>query len=414
MYNYYTSLDQMLDFCQTENIELIYQLNMITTFQNNRLQLLIKTTNGSNLIPEATYFDTTMQDYLLESAAADVRLLVQRSLSGTGLPRVRYWEMGNEEYGGPPCLPERYAEIVDAYSRAIKSVDPVAKVLVTLGDNGIVKDPSDGRTWAITLLRRLRALGYGDGETDKKIDYFTLHYPDAGGSIVRNALNLLAAKGFSKSKIAITEFTCGWPEYSEKTPRFKHALDVAEFLVQMAKLPAVELINIHDLMSQNFGVFHYNMRPFGPPDSASYDTSLGYVATPTALTYQLFKPLHGGVVLNNVNGPPVGVEAKVGSSYRGVVVNQGKQPQTYTIRFSALGLPTQEVFIQTMTATDTSAVVADIATDTFMPEDGVVTCPIPPYSVVSMVGNSGLTIMFKKGESIDQYRRGKVQGHQKT
>jgi len=373
-YNYCTPLDQLLDFCKAEKVNVVYQLNTQTTFQDNKLWLLSRRASGTDLsgIPQDTYLDES-RDWLAD-AAKDVERLV-RHCRERGTP-IKYWEMGNEEYDGI-VAPDRYAEIVDAYTRGVRSADPTASVLVTLGHNGIVSDADGTRQWAVAVLRRLRELGYAG-----KVDYFTLHY--SWRSVIEETLALLRAEGFGNSRIAVTEFTCGWPDYWEQTPRFGHALRVAEYLTDVGKVPQVDLVTIHNLTSQNFGVFHYNQRPFVAPwDPSCYDPVLGYVTTPTALTYRLFRPLHGGTIIGD---SPTALEVLVGDEYRAVAHNLSGDARVHAVDLRGRGLNVRSAVVRTLRAEDLSATEAWIETRRVKPLDGVLSVSIPPHTVVSVQG----------------------------
>jgi hypothetical protein len=372
-YNYYTTLDQLIDFCRFAGIGIVYQLNTQTAIEDHKLFLLSPRLTGTDYIglPQEGYFDPSRD--LLGVAAQDVERLV-RYCREREAP-VRYWEMGNEEYDGS-MAGERYADIVDAYARAVLRADPAANVLVTLGHNGIINDEDGSRQWALRMVRRLRQLPTAD-----RIEGFTLHY--AWRNHVAAALEILRAEGFGGARIAITEFTCGWPDYWEETPRFSHALAVADYLVDIAKAPEVDVVTIHDLVSQNFGVFHYNQRPFVAPwDPACYDPTLGYVATPTALTYRLFRELHGGTIIGD---SPHALEVLVGDDYRAVVANQADAPRRHTVDLRGEGLQVNSALTRTLQAADLRATEAWIRTRRLPPQEGRLSVDIPPHTVVCVL-----------------------------
>ncbi|MCX7598262.1 MAG: hypothetical protein N2512_05275, partial [Armatimonadetes bacterium] len=374
MYNYYTSVDAFLDFCRAARIEPIIQLNTVTCFHRNRLWLLAPVEKGKNLLDETTFYDA--EEDVLTPAVESVRRLL-RHCRTCGTP-VSCWELGNEEYGMPAMVPERYAEIAAAYAQAIKAEDPRAQVLVTLGHNAILDDSDGTRTWATRMLKRLAELGISE-----QVDFFTLHY--SGAAAVRAALDLLPQHGFQNARIAVTEFTCGWPDYWEKTPRYEHALAVADVLMQLARLPQVEKVIIHDLISQNFGVYHYNMKPFGPPDARSYDSVLGYVATPTAMTFRLARVLHGAQIA--VDSPdPCRIEGRRGKAYCGLFVNRTDREREYPVVFADLGLQPQSLVVTTMRAEDLAATQVSL-TEQRIPKAGpAAVVKLPAFSLAAVTG----------------------------
>jgi hypothetical protein len=242
--------------------------------------------------------------------------------------------------------------------------------LVTLGDNEMVGD-AKFRAWAETLLSDLAAHGYAD-----KIDYFTLHY--AWRSVCEYAIGLLDKHGFTRSKVAVTEFTCGWPDYWDKTPRFRHAVQVAEFVLDLLAVPRVDIVCIHDLVSQNFGVFHFNQRSFEPPDDRSYDGRLGYVAMPTAQAYAMMRPLTGATLLS-ASGRLT--EAKRDGRYLAVLTNTGDAARDFSLDPSAHGLATGAAKLTMMTGKSPEATEAQVETRDLQPIDGKLVVSLPPLSV---------------------------------
>jgi len=374
MYNYYTPVDAFLDFCRAARIEPVIQVNTVTCFYRNRLWLLAPVAKGKNLLDEALFYDPA--EDVMTPAVESLRRLV-RHCRARGTP-VRCWEIGNEEYGCPALVPERYAEIASAYTKAIKGEDPRAQVMVTLGHGPIVEDSDGTRTWAAQVLRRLAELGMGE-----QIDFFTLHY--CGAAAVRSALGLLRQHGFGRARIAVTEFTCGWPDYWAKTPRYEHALSVAELLMELVRIPEVEKAMIHDLLSQNFGVYHYNMRPFGFPDARSYDPTLGYVATPTAITFRLARVLHGAEIKTD-SPEPCRLEGRRGNAYCGLFVNRTDKDRECPVVFGDLGLRPQDLVLTTMRAEDLAATEVTLCETRIRTYEPAVQVRVPPYSLVAVAG----------------------------
>ncbi len=364
MYNYWVSLDQCGEFCRDAGLRLIWQLNTATVYDAEGLHLLAVATQGRDILPAARFNHGDK----LRAATDSVRRLA-RHIKTAGLP-LPYFEMGNEEYGYPVLDPLRYSQIVRAYIDALRQELPGCAVLVTLGDNQMVGD-AKMRAWAETLLGDLKAHGYAE-----KIDYFTLHY--AWRSVCEYAVGLLDKHGFTRSKLAVTEFTCGWPDYWDKTPRYRHAVQVAEFVLDLLAVPRVDIACIHDLVSQNFGVFRYNQRPFEPPDDRSYDGRLGYVATPTAQAYAMMRPLSGATLLA-ASGRLT--EARRDGRYLAVLTNTGDAPRECRLDPSAHGLVAGPAKLTLMTGKSPEATEAEVETRDLQPVEGKLVVTLPPLSV---------------------------------
>lgn len=197
------------------------------------------------------------------------------------------------------------------------------------------------------MLKRLAELGTGG-----QVDFLTPHY--CAAAAVRGALDMLRQHGFQNARIAVTEFTCGWPDYWEKTPRYQHCLAVAEVLMQLAHIPQLEKGMVHEIMSQNLGVYQHNMRPFGPPDARSYDPSVGCVATPTAMPFRLARVLHGAQIAVDSPGP-CRIEGRRRNTYRGLFVNRSDKERECLVVLGDLGLKPQGLFVTLMRAEDLSA-----------------------------------------------------------
>ncbi|WP_405146284.1 cellulose binding domain-containing protein [Sphaerisporangium sp. NBC_01403] len=138
---------------------------------------------------------------------------------------VKYWEIGNENYGNghygsaweaddhADKSPAEYARNVVAYAEAMKAVDPTIKigaVLTTAGDwpDGLVAGGDDG-TWNKVVL----------SIAGPKIDYVILHwYPgalDKAGRVpdmiylTRRQIAEYAGPGSERIGISMTEFNTG-------------------------------------------------------------------------------------------------------------------------------------------------------------------------------------------------------------
>lgn len=364
MYNHWVSFDQSAGFCRDAGVRLIWQLNTATVYDPEGLHLLAVSPQGDDLLPAVRF----KHGDRLPAATDSVRRLAQH-IKAAGLA-VPLFEMGNEEYGHPILDPLRYSQIVRAYTDALRAELPGCQVLVTLGDNQMTHDERM-RCWAETLLGDLAAHGYAD-----KVDYFTLHY--AWRSVCEYALGLLDRHGFTHAKLAVTEFTCGWPEYWDRTPRYRHAVQVAEFVLDLLAVPRVDITCIHDLLSQNFGIFHYNQRSFEPPDDRSYDGRIGYVAMPTAQTYALLKSLAGATLLS-ASGRLA--EARQEGRYLALLTNTRDAPQECRLDPAAHGLQVGPARLTLMTGASPEATEAKLETRDLQPVGGKLVVTLPALSV---------------------------------
>jgi hypothetical protein len=94
----------------------------------------------------------------------------------------------------------------------------------------------------------------------------------------------------------------------------------------MATDPRIEILCIHDLSSQNFGILHYNQGSYGPPDMATWAPSLGYQQMPSAQAYGLFAQLIGGACVPGQSTPRRLVVA-LAEERRIFVVNEQSSPK---------------------------------------------------------------------------------------
>jgi len=151
--------------------------------------------------------------------------------------------------------------------------------------------------------------------------------------------------------------------------------------MDLLAVPRVDIACIHDLTSQNFGVFHYNMRSFGPPDDRSYDGALGYAPMPTATTYRLLKVLHGGRILSA--GSDL-VEVSHDGAYAAVACNAGDRPRTVVLRPQAYGLEAAALAGELMTGESPEATEAKVVAVQPVPEGDGFRLELPPLSVVAL------------------------------
>jgi alpha-L-arabinofuranosidase len=283
----FVNIWRFLDLCKECRIEPIYQVNTLLYSDGTKLYRLANTYDnkwgGSNAV-----FDPDKR-----RAAAKFLSELVKEIKAKGY-YIGSWEIGNEEYGGPKTDPADFADIVVMYVRAIRQQDPSTQIWITLGDNSLINPTNQFTIWANIVLKSLKAAGLNH---DKNLG-FTLHYVWPS---IMNRISLLVKKYGFAPRFAVTEFHCaGTGKYWDLTPRFGYALDLAKYLIGMIPDKRVEMLVIHDLVSQNFGIIHYNQRSYGPSNMKTWDSSLGYQIMPSGYVYSLASRLVGWRIVPSV------------------------------------------------------------------------------------------------------------------
>jgi len=286
--NKFVTLWQFLDFCKETGTIPVFHVNMLLHTDGEKVYQLTEAGSTESLVPPTVQLDPAKR---ADAAEALTRLVVKVREKGFSL---NHWELGNEEYGYPRMKPSDYADIAIRFIRAIRQADAQAMIWVTLGSNFCSE--SDRQTippWSQEVLAQLRKAGLTD---DKNLG-FTLHY--VWPEYIHAYTDMVKRFGF-KPRFAVTEFhMAGLGDYSDLCPRFGYALELAPYLISMVRLPAVRMLCIHELISQNFGILHYNQRSYGPPGMETWDASLGYQSMPSAYVYELFGKLIGGRIIED-------------------------------------------------------------------------------------------------------------------
>jgi alpha-N-arabinofuranosidase len=239
-----------------------------------------------------------------EAAAWVQQTNVSGLLSPTGqaLPKVLYWEIGNEPYYPDPgnpnsgtCQidPATYAARINAYAVAMRAVDPTIKLGIALSSdhyNGIQVVPTPCKNYAATVLSNIT----------QPIDFISLHdaylpYQIAGADVpaiqeyyatmgatesiqsdfvaMRNLMQ--AYPGFQSLPFAITEYNALFSfnqnsayYYSMASPM--GALFVADALRFFASRDDVLMANAWSLSANDhWGAIHgptASASPYGRPD----------------------------------------------------------------------------------------------------------------------------------------------------
>jgi hypothetical protein len=326
--NTFTDLWQFLEFCRQTKIEPIVQLNSVLWSEGDKVYCLVGTDTKPWAGPKVIR-DPSKREAAARSVAALVREVASRGY------QVRHWEIGNEEYGYPLVQPDDYADVAIRFTRAIRQAGRAAHVWITLGDNSLEKPGNPAVQWAETLLDRL---GKSDVAHDSQLG-FTLHY--SWRSVVDRAGAMVAKHGMTP-RFAMTEFhLAGNGDYSDLSPRFGYAIQLVKYLISMAPDPRIEILCIHELLSQNFGILHFNQRSYGPPDMATWDPSLGYRQMPSAQAYGLFGQLLGGTCVAGQTTPSQIVVA-LGAERRMLVVNEEPLPKEVSWNEGAIGRGTRQ------------------------------------------------------------------------
>jgi hypothetical protein len=336
--NKFADLWQFLDFCKEADITPVYQINMLLYTDGRKVYKLTDVPRPGESEPSCCVLDVTKR---ADAAAALTKLVKKVREKGF---TVKHWELGNEEYGYPRMKAADYADIAHRFIRAIRAADPEAMIWVTLGSNHCAE--SDRKTivpWSEEVLKKLRDAGF---TKDKNLG-FTLHYVWPGYFIEFHEA-MVKKYGF-QPRFAVTEFhMAGLGDYSDLCPRFGYALELAPYLIGMAQASSVEILHIHELTSQNFGILHYNQRSYGPPGMETWDASLGYQLMPSAYVYELFGQLIGGRILPIDTRDNTRLVVELGKERRIFFVNRTVNPVTVQWGRDVVGDDTKRYECQTI------------------------------------------------------------------
>jgi alpha-N-arabinofuranosidase len=222
--------------------------------------------------------------------------------TGLALPKVIYWEIGNEPYYPDPSNPNsgtcqidpvNYAARINAYASAMRAVDPTIKIGIALTSdqyNGIQVVPTPCKNYAATVLRNLT----------QPVDFVSLHdaylpYAIAGADLSASQeyyatmaatqsiqtdfaamrKQLQAFAGFKSVPFAITEYNALFSfnansayYYSMASPM--GALFVADALRFFASRDDLLMANAWSLSANDhWGAIHgptASQNPYGRPD----------------------------------------------------------------------------------------------------------------------------------------------------
>ncbi len=322
---------QFLDFCKETGVTPIYQVNTLLYCDGTKVYQLM----GKEPIQPKVIVDHSKRT---DAAVALTKLVKKVREKGY---TVKHWELGNEEYGGLPV--KDYSDIAVRYAKAIRAADSEAMIWVTLGSNHCAE--SDRKIippWSEAVLKAFQKEGFTG---DKNLG-FTLHY--VWPEYITFHTNMVKKYGF-KPRFAVTEFhMAGLGDYSDLCPRFGYALNLAPYLISMVVLPSVEILCIHELTSQNFGIFHYNQQSYGPPDMRTWDATLGYQSMPSAYVYGLFGKLIGGKITKDDTQNSTRLVVELGRERRIFFVNPTVNPMTVEWPRSIVGQTTKSFECRTI------------------------------------------------------------------
>jgi alpha-N-arabinofuranosidase len=281
------------------NVQAPSKQSQITYMGTGELLQLSQTTGAIPLITVNVVTGTAAE------AAAWVRqtnVTGLQNAAGQALPRVVYWEIGNEPYYTDPSNPQSgtcqvdpltYASRINAYAAAMRTVDPTIKIGIALSSeeyNGIQVVPAPCKNYAVRVLNNLT----------QSIDFVSLHdaylpyaiavadlpaseeYYAAMGATqsiqtdfvaMRNLLQAFA--GVQSVPFAITEynalfsFNSGSPYYHSMASPMG-ALFIADALRFFASRDDVLIANAWSLSANDhWGAIHgptASRNPYGRPD----------------------------------------------------------------------------------------------------------------------------------------------------
>lgn len=334
----FTTLWQFLDFCKDADITPMYQVNTLLYTDGKTVYKLVDVPRPGDSDPSPCVLDVTKRTDAARALTDLVKKVKEKGYT------VRNWELGNEEYGYPRMKAEDYADIARRFIRAIRAADRDAMIWVTLGANHCGEsDKEHLPPWSREVLQRLKDAGF---TKDKNLG-FTLHYVWPGYFIDFHT-KMAKEYGF-QPRFAVTEFhMAGLGDYSDLTPRYGYALELAPYLIGTACEPAVEMLYIHELASQNFGILHYNQKSYGPPGMETWDASMGYQLMPAAHVYELFGQLVGGTILPIDRRDDTRLVVEKGEDRLIFFVNRTVNPVTVQWERDVVGKDTKRFECQTM------------------------------------------------------------------
>lgn len=238
---------------------------------------------------------------------------------------VPFWEIGNEEYMTKyQYSAEDYARVVRAYINAVLKINPDAKFGIQLY---LFNFHPEWRVWSEKVLDNLK-------EYSKHIDYACLHYYGDGifsDPLTGDAIKILRSKGFTKTKVAVTEWRhSANPDTFDQ--EFRSASLFSRFLMFMVRHPDIDFACVHAfpfygglaewsngttwtsyggkgpgiLRKDSVGKPRWRLLPFGMSQRMIMDATRGnrlvdYKENPKALSLYLFSKPSGGYSLIVIN-----------------------------------------------------------------------------------------------------------------
>lgn len=336
----FVTLEQLADFCQRENIQIIYELPCLFYLDGDRSRAIIRS-GWCDANP--SLFDRNRID---EGVAYGMKIV--RRLRDLGAPVV-VWELGNEEFGY--TMPEDYAEVATAYAREIRRLDP---------ETPIVADGMEGHIGPISQLMKnggplvhksslrghypfgnwpqppgedRRGDPYAFVSGDLRVDRWMDVYADT-----------LTKLGIEHIPVSITETTVMHHEFWDAYAvigTHAHALCYAWNWMELLQRPEVDIAVFHDLCTPFFGIMRYNVgfdhetRHFvGASDPKAREKFLGrYVLSPTGYANRLLGALVGEKLITT-NLEPTSTFRVLASRNHLVVVNRGENTKVLGVPFA--------------------------------------------------------------------------------
>lgn len=216
-YNY-VSFKTYYDFCKKYSIESIPMLD-VRFFYDATTDKVVDTASS------------------IDAACSQIVYPYVKAVKENG-NKILFWEIGNEEYlPAYQFPPKKYAFIVKAFLKSIKAADPDAKVGIQLYLSDL---QSDWFNWSTQVLQELY-------DVRNQIDYASLHYysmqyfePKANAKIG----DILVRYGFSKTKIAVTEWRHNsYANEEDQSPDFAPIL--TDYLLKLYLSDNVEIACVH-------------------------------------------------------------------------------------------------------------------------------------------------------------------------
>ncbi len=280
-----------MEFCKKHNIKSTVQVNVHSYYDKDKNTVILLKLPKYDAYGKRIKNSGTVNRVLVEKAAKNAAEQVKwvKNHGGSGL--VKYWEMGNEDYGYEMFLNsgytgEEYAKVCSVFMKEMLKVDPNIKFILTSAT--YPAGYSEMNFWVADFLNKWTGKVFYSEELKpyrKNIYSFSRHAYETTGiekrtnydEFVRKNLNsemskrdeifnnhkkLMNAAGLTKQTIFVNEFNVN--NFQNKYMHtWLSTLNLAKLIVLTANNRYVEHMDYHNALHQwgniscGFGLFNY-------------------------------------------------------------------------------------------------------------------------------------------------------------